>query len=441
MDLEGPGPELDDGVVRLRGWQRRDLACVQAASEEGHIPEGTTVPVDFTEQAGLAYIERQQRRPQEGAGWALAIADSATGEAVGYAGLMVRPQPGVVGLGYWLIPAARGKGYATRAVRLLSAWALGAGGCARVEAWVEPMNLSSTRVLERCGYQYEGRLRSFLSFGTRRADALVYSRTLTDERAATFEPNALAYDRFRPGYPPETFDELPTGDDATIIEVGCGTGQATADLAQRAGRVIAIEPGPTLATLAREHTAGHPHVEIRQNTFEQAPLGTAVADGLFAGMSWHWVDPTTGARRLVEVLRDGAVAVFAWHRPATEPVGHPRLDRIMAQVIQRIAPHLTEGRTPSEGIADTLDPLHHTAELDYRGHRIIEWTRPLDAATARGLFSTYSPYASLEPEARDELLTVLHDTIATEPSGAIDTAMVTEIHTFQRKPRSVASPP
>ena len=440
MDLEGPGPELDDGVVRLRGWQRHDLACVQAASEEGHIPEGTTVPVDFTEQAGLGYIERQQRRPQEGAGWALAIADSATGEAVGYAGLMVRPQPGVVGLGYWLIPVVRGKGYATRAVRLLSGWALGAGGCARVEAWVEPVNLASARVLERCGYQYEGRLRSFLAFGTRRAAALVYSRTLADERAATFEPNALAYDRFRPGYPPATFDELPTGDDATIIEVGCGTGQATTDLARRAGRVIAIEPGPTLATLAREHTAGYPHVEVHQGLFEQASLGSAVADGLFAGMSWHWVDPTTGARRLVEVLRDGGTAVFAWHRPATEPVGHPQLDRLMQQTIQRLAPHLTQGRTPSEGIADTIEGLRNTPELDYRGRRLIEWMRRLDATSARGLFSTYSPYASLEPEVRDELLRVLHHAVAAEPDEEIDTAMVTEVHTFHRLPRTMSTP-
>lgn len=178
----GPDPELDDGVIRLRGWELGDLECVRAASAEGRIPESTSVPIDFTEQAGIAYIERQQRRPQQGDGWPCAIADSATDEAVGYVGLLLRPQPGVVGLGYWLIPAARGKGYATRAVHLLSTWALGAGGFARVEAWVEPANLSSARVLEHCGYQYEGRLRSFLAFGTRRADALVYSLTLADER-------------------------------------------------------------------------------------------------------------------------------------------------------------------------------------------------------------------------------------------------------------------
>jgi RimJ/RimL family protein N-acetyltransferase len=47
-------------------------------------------------------------------------------------------------------------------------------------AWVEPANGVSSRLLESCGYLYEGRLRSFLSFPSQRADALVLSRVLAD---------------------------------------------------------------------------------------------------------------------------------------------------------------------------------------------------------------------------------------------------------------------
>ena len=49
-------------------------------------------------------------------------------------------------------------------------------GLARVEAWVEPGNSASRRVLTTAGFVCEGTLRSFLSFPTRRADALVFSR-------------------------------------------------------------------------------------------------------------------------------------------------------------------------------------------------------------------------------------------------------------------------
>ncbi|WP_421742694.1 GNAT family N-acetyltransferase [Cellulomonas sp.] len=47
---------------------------------------------------------------------------------------------------------------------------------ARVEAWVDPENIASRRTLERCGFELEGRLRSFREVGGRRSDALVYSR-------------------------------------------------------------------------------------------------------------------------------------------------------------------------------------------------------------------------------------------------------------------------
>ncbi|MEV4280783.1 GNAT family N-acetyltransferase [Actinoplanes xinjiangensis] len=175
-------PDLDDGVVRLRRWALDDLACVRAASREGIIPEGTTVPAAYTDEAGRQFIERQWHRTTDGQGWSSAIASVETGEALGCAVLLLRPQDGVAGIGYWLVPAARGLGYASRAVALLTGWALAGDGAAltRVEAWVEPGNVASSRVLESCGYHLEGRLRSFLALPSRRADVLVYSRIHSD---------------------------------------------------------------------------------------------------------------------------------------------------------------------------------------------------------------------------------------------------------------------
>ena len=106
----------------------------------------------------------------------MAIGDGRTSEALGCVVLMLRPQAGVAGVGYWLVPGARDRGYATRAVGLLTTWGLDVRGLDRIEAWVEPGNDASVRVLSKCGFEREGRLRSFLPFPTRRADALVFSR-------------------------------------------------------------------------------------------------------------------------------------------------------------------------------------------------------------------------------------------------------------------------
>jgi len=94
--------------------------------------------------------------------------------------LMVRPQRGSASIGYWVIERARRQGLATRAVALLGRWALTDGGLHRVEAVVEVGNAASQRVVETNGVRREGRLRSYLSFEDRRADALMYSLLATD---------------------------------------------------------------------------------------------------------------------------------------------------------------------------------------------------------------------------------------------------------------------
>lgn len=171
-----PTRNLTDGPTVLRPWTLDDLACIEEAATDPRIPEGTTVPSVHSPEAAAAFIERQWSRLTNGEGISLAIASAATNAALGLIVLTLRPQPGVAGVGYWVVPSGRGAGHATRAVRMLSDWALSSAHLARLEAWVEPHNLLSQRVVTAAGFEFEGTLRSFLSFPTRRADAMVFSR-------------------------------------------------------------------------------------------------------------------------------------------------------------------------------------------------------------------------------------------------------------------------
>jgi RimJ/RimL family protein N-acetyltransferase len=177
--LPYPDPPLTDGVVVLRRWAPDDLGCVEGATHDPDIPKGTTVPATFTPAEGLAWIERQWLRHDEGTGLSQAIADAASNEALGAAVLMAR-QPGTVEIGYWLIPRARGRGLGSRAVGLLARWAVTETPLARVEGLAVPDNIASQRVLEKAGFRREGHLRSYLMFERQRADALIYSLLPSD---------------------------------------------------------------------------------------------------------------------------------------------------------------------------------------------------------------------------------------------------------------------
>jgi len=181
MELTYPETALDDGVVLLRKWQEDDISCIKQAATDPRIPESTTVPALCTPEAAKEFIYRQWRRNKEGEGLSLAIANSISNEAVGLLWLAVRPQHDVLGIGYWIVPNARGRGVGSRAVHLATDWALQTQGAARVEAWVEPDNFASLHLLTSAGFTREGVLRSFLSFDNRRADAVVFSRLPQDD--------------------------------------------------------------------------------------------------------------------------------------------------------------------------------------------------------------------------------------------------------------------
>lgn len=170
-----PDPPLNDGRIGLRKWHESDVECIRLAGTDPRIPKGTSVPATFTPAEGLAFIHRQWSRAENGEGVSQAIVEVDSDRAIGLMWVALRPQSHVGGLGYWIVPPARGRGVATAAVRLVIPWALNVLNLRRLEAWVESDNVFSQRVLQGAGFQQEGRLRNFLTVEGESSDALVFS--------------------------------------------------------------------------------------------------------------------------------------------------------------------------------------------------------------------------------------------------------------------------
>jgi ribosomal-protein-alanine N-acetyltransferase len=85
-------------------------------------------------------------------------------------------------IGYWLLPEARGKGLASRAVKLVSRWALRDLALARLALLTEPSNRQSRRVAKLTGFQEEGVLRSYTEIDGRRVDYVSFSLLPSDLR-------------------------------------------------------------------------------------------------------------------------------------------------------------------------------------------------------------------------------------------------------------------
>lgn len=137
---------------------------------------------------------------------------------------------------------------------------------------------------------------------------------------ATFNEDAERYDRARPGYPARLFDELAAagaGPGARVLEIGCGTGQATVPLAERGYRVTAVELGAELAAVARRRLAGFAAVEVVTAAFESWPLPAEPFDLVLSATAFHWLDPLVRVAKSADALRPGGLlATVSTHHVA-----------------------------------------------------------------------------------------------------------------------------
>jgi RimJ/RimL family protein N-acetyltransferase len=165
---------IDDGVVRLRLHADSDLDRVAAASLDPEVLRWTRVPEDNTPEAMREWIG--EWRSAGNRELHLVIVGAEDDRFLGAVGIpRLDLAEGRCEIGYWLAPEARGQGAATRAVRLLSAWIFDSLPVDRIGIAAEEANRASCAVAERCGFRFEGILRSWLVIKGTPRDTAMYS--------------------------------------------------------------------------------------------------------------------------------------------------------------------------------------------------------------------------------------------------------------------------
>jgi RimJ/RimL family protein N-acetyltransferase len=176
-----PDPPLTDGMVSLRPWLEDDLPLMTKALQDPEIPRWTTIPAPYGERDAREYLRRAQPDRLAGRELGLAVADAAEGTLLGGCGLSRFDWTDLrCEIGYWIASEARGRTVGTRAVRLLSRWALRSLGLERIELLVDPLNEPSNRLAASAGFVREGLMRAYRRRGGGRWDLVMYALLLDD---------------------------------------------------------------------------------------------------------------------------------------------------------------------------------------------------------------------------------------------------------------------
>ena len=143
--------ELSDGVVTLRRFRAGDAPAVARACDDAESARFLPgLPSPYTEEDARRYLEGCERLWAEGARFPFAIVDARSGDLLG--AIDVRPGGGGSDVGYWVAPWARGRGVATRALRLAVRHAFGTLGADALELETHLDNVASQRVAEAAGF-------------------------------------------------------------------------------------------------------------------------------------------------------------------------------------------------------------------------------------------------------------------------------------------------
>jgi len=244
---------------------------------------------------------------------------------------------------------------------------------------------------------------------------------------ATFEEVPDLYDRARPSYPPELFDDLASfaalTEGARVLEIGCGTGKATVDLAERAFSVTCVELGEQLAERARRNLRGFPGVEIVTADFETWEAPAADFDAVVAFTAFHWIDPQVRYAKSAVLLRDGGALAIV----ATKHVLPPDGDPYFADE--------GDGRPPRpEDVADLTDEILASGlfvDVTVRRHL---WDVVYTADEYVAVLDTYSEQRALEQAARDELYARVRRRIEGTAGGTVRKTYLATLNLGRRSP-------
>jgi ubiquinone/menaquinone biosynthesis C-methylase UbiE len=143
------------------------------------------------------------------------------------------------------------------------------------------------------------------------------------------------YERGRPEWPHDAVEvaELPA--EATILEIGAGTGKLTRLLVSTFERELAVEPAEETRRLL---VAPCPAAVLVTGSAEDISLADASVDAVFAAEAFHKFDDVRALAEIARVLRPRSSLALMWNIPArpTEPRSAPR--RTFSGVVGRREP-------------------------------------------------------------------------------------------------------
>lgn len=130
-------------------------------------------------------------------------------------------------------------------------------------------------------------------------------------RRIIFDEIVVSYDKIRWEYPDELYADViqytGPGKGKKALEIGAGTGKATAPFLNSGYVVTAVEMGKNMTEFLLVKFKDYKNFNVITSTFEDVSLDDASYDLVYAATSFHWVNAEIGCPKVFRLLKRGGV--------------------------------------------------------------------------------------------------------------------------------------
>lgn len=244
-----------------------------------------------------------------------------------------------------------------------------------------------------------------------------------NERKVVFEHIAEDYNAIRPSYPEELIGNVMEmagiSENASILEVGCGSGQATSLLLPYAFNLTCIDISPSLLAIAAAKFSAHRNVSFQHCAFEDVDGEGKPFDLIIAASSWHWVAPEIGYRKAASLLTPaGSLAVIATLHPQPYTGFFERVQDVYRTVVPEWGDPIRV-RTTADVIRDTHKDMEASGCFRTVTTTQYAWSVEYQRDDYLRLLKTYSDHYRLGSERLHLLSEGIGQLIDEEYGGSI----------------------
>lgn len=230
----------------------------------------------------------------------------------------------------------------------------------------------------------------------------------------TFNTVAAEYDKWRPTYVPELYEDIfaykEINQASNVLEIGIGTGQATVPILETGCTLTAVELGDKLAGFTRQKFSKYSNFSIVNMAFQDFECHESSSDFIFSAGAFHWIPEEIGYTKVYRMLKPGGVfARFAKH-----PY-YKKENEGLYSAIQKVYSEFMSYSSPSPEYTEADAKRRSDISTQYgfvdTTYKLYYNTRTYSSQDYISLIATYSDHIVLEESKRNGFYKEIKDAI------------------------------